>query len=323
MKKFNKTSRFIRILVRGTINTLLFRLYFRRGFDPAKTLVICGATRSGSTWLAELVTSLPGHSEIFEPLNTVYVNEARRAGVKRNMYLTNASVWPAGEQLLKKILSGKLINPWVLSQIPVSRTLDTERLVVKFVRANLMIDWLAKQLPGQPAALVIRHPCAIIASVLKKGWAPSLKVMLSNAYFDHQPRLKQRCQNFKSKEQRAALSWCLRYHAPLSLPKPYPFVLICYERLVRNGRAELQKLFQAWDIPLTDDVLSHLSIPSDTVTADSQIIQEADPLAGWKKQLSSAQVTSILEVLAVFNMDFYSQQLEPDYDKLDNFVAAP
>jgi len=309
-------------MIRGIVNSILFKLFYRKGFNPEDTLVICGSTRSGSTWLAELITSLPGHSEIFEPFNTLYVHDALLAGVKRNMYVTKEANWPAGEKLLNKILSGKLVNPWVLSQIPIAKTLKTERLVVKFVRANLMMDWLGAQLPGRPAAMVIRHPCAIISSLLKKGWAPSRKVLLRNAYFDEHPELRRKCANFKSKEQRAALSWCLRYHAPLSLPKPYPFVLVCYERLVRNGQAELKKLFDAWQLPLTEEVLAHLSVPSDTVTEDSQIIKEADPLAGWKKKLTAQQVASILEVLSVFNMDFYSEELEPDYAKLEKFVAA-
>ena len=319
--KFNKYIRKIKIILRGLISSLVFKLLYRKGFDPSKTLIICGSTRSGSTWLAELVSSIDGHSQIFEPMHTGYVKEAKKAGIKKNMYLQASDTWLNGKSFFTKVLSGKVINPWTTSQMPWKKLIKTERLVVKFVRANMVIDWLSKHLDILPPAMVIRHPCAIITSQLDKGWAPSKEVLLSNKYFDNFPKIKLACNQFDKREERAALAWCMRYHAPLTLKKPYPFVLVCYENLVRNGEQEIKKLFDAWQLPLTKNVLEQLSKPSDTVTETSQVVSGKDPLAGWRNKLTEAEVDNILAVLDVFGMDFYSHELEPNYEKLNKFSA--
>ena len=317
--KFNKYIRKIKILIRGFVSSLIFKLLYRKGFDPTKTLIICGSTRSGSTWLAELVSSIDGHSQIFEPMHTGYLKEAKKAGIKKNMYVQGNDAWLNGQKFFTRVLSGKVINPWTTSQIPWKKLIKTERLVVKFVRANLILDWLSKHLDVLPPAMVIRHPCAIIMSQLDKGWAPSKEVLLSNKYFDKFPEIKQACNQFDKREERAALAWCMRYHAPLTLTKPYPFILVCYENLVRNGEEEIKKLFDAWHLPLTKNVLDQLSKPSDTVTETSQVVSGKDPLAGWRNKLTEAEVDNILAVLNVFGMDFYSHDLEPNYEKLNEF----
>jgi hypothetical protein len=57
-------------------------------------------------------------------------------------------------------------------------------------------------------------------------------------------------------------------------------------------------------------------VPSDTVTNTSQVVSGKDPLAGWKYKLTDSQVDTILAVLKIFDMDFYTKELEPDYEKL-------
>ena len=319
--KFNKYIRKAKVLFRGLIASLVCKVLYRKGFEPSKTLVITGSTRSGSTWLAELVSSIDGHSQIFEPMYDRYVPQARDAGITRNMYLNENDIWPEGERFFKQVMSGKVVNMWTASQIPFKKAINTERLVVKFVRANLLLGWLSKNVNMLPPAMVIRHPCAIIQSQLRKGWAPSKTVILSNSYFKKYPDIKEQCQTLDKPEERAALAWCLRYHAPLSLPKPYPYTLVCYEKLVRNGEQEIRRLFDTWGLEVTDQVLQQLHKPSDTVADNSEIVSGNDPLAGWKKNLTNKQVSNILSVLEIFGLDFYSDALEPDYEKLNNFSA--
>lgn len=314
--KHNKYLRKLKVLARGATSALLFKLVHRKGFDISKALLIFGSSRSGSTWLAEIVSSVPGHNQIFEPLNTQYVKQAEKAGVIKDTYLKKDTQWARGRQFLEQVLSGRLINPWLASQIPVNKAFSTRRLVVKFVRGNLLLSWICENLPVLPPALVIRHPCAIVSSQLNKGWTPSRTRLLSNSYFDDYPEIREKCSHLRAPEEINALAWCLRFHAPLSIPKPYPYILICYEKMVRNGAQELEKLFDAWKLELTDDIKRQMNKPSDTVTMSSQIISGKDPLAGWKTKLSQQQVDNILAVLAIFDMDFYSEELEPDYEKL-------
>ena len=59
---------------------LLRRVYLKHQlagrFIPSKCLVVAGAPRSGTTWLAEIANGFPGTCTLFEPLHPTKVPEA-------------------------------------------------------------------------------------------------------------------------------------------------------------------------------------------------------------------------------------------------------
>ncbi len=69
--------RTVRLIFNGLLNSILFRLIHFNGFNPNNTIMVFGSMRSGSTWLAEVISSVNGHLQIFEPLHPVYVPEAK------------------------------------------------------------------------------------------------------------------------------------------------------------------------------------------------------------------------------------------------------
>lgn len=313
------TRRKLKFLYRGACNTLLLRTLYRKKFDIRQTLVIAGTTRSGSTWLAEIVSAGTDCGQIFEPLSPEHVSAARRAGVSFDTYAENPSDWPRGKDLMEKILSGKLLTPWTTSQIPIGKARHISRVVVKFVRANLLLGWITANFPIKTPALVIRHPCATISSQMNKLWPlPTAERILEYPYFRKIPELKDRCKRLSEPEEILALLWCMRYHAPFSLPDPHPFILLTYEGLVRQGRAELRRLYERWHLPVPPEALARLKVPSMTVTRESQVLTGKDPLTGWRKHLSKKQIENILRVVDLFGMDFYSEDVEPDYARLES-----
>ena len=315
LRQFRK----IRLILIGFIGSILFKIVHRNGFDPRQTILIFGSIRSGTTWLAEVLSSLDGYIQIFEPLHPDYVPEVSRIFTDRNPYIPPHQDWPEGHSLFSKIHSGKLINSWIMSQVSLLKIFKAKRLVVKYVRGNLLLEWLVVNMDVLTPILMIRHPCAIISSQLNKGWQPGKKLLLNNPYLDHYPDIRRECERLSEPEELAALAWCLRYHAPLMSRKPYQFVLVCYEKLVRNGKEELIKIFNILNIPLENKAIAQLSIPSDTVTSISQVVKGKDPLAGWREKLTKTQCQNILNVLHIFSMDFYDFELEPNYEKLFYF----
>jgi len=310
----------LRLILNGFFNSLVFRLVHPSGFDSKKTIAVFGSIRSGSTWLAEVLSSLDGHIQIFEPLHPDYVPEAKKSLPERKPpYMPVQQEWPAGIRFFENIFSGKVINSWTMSQTSLMKVLKAKRLVVKFVRGNLLLEWVAMNMDILTPILVIRHPCAIVASHLSKGWSPDKRRLLDNGYLDNFPDIKDKCERLSEQEELTALAWCLRYHAPLMAVKPYPFVLVSYEKLVRDGKQELERIFRALNISLDERAIEQLSIPSDTVTNSSHIVTGKDPLEGWKHKLTDKQVENILAVLDIFGMDFYTSSLDPDYYKLSTF----
>lgn len=309
-------------LFRGVVNTIMLNTIFNRQYDIRKTLVVAGTARSGSTWLAEIVSAHPEAIQIFEPISPTNVRAARKCGFTYDTYCEAGKEWPEGRIFLEKVLRGQVLTPWTTSQIPVSKTGKSRFLVVKFVRANLLLGWLTSNFPIKPPVLIIRHPCATIASQMHKDWIPGKKVLLSNRFFSNFPELKRECKQFNRPEELLAIRWCMRYYAPLSLPAPYPFHLLTYEGLVRHGEEEILRLFSRWGSSPPQESFALLVRPSKTVTDNSQVLMGRDPLSGWKRHLSEEQAAHILFIVRLFNLDFYSEALEPDYDRLQGLASG-
>jgi len=125
-----------------------------------------------------------------------------------------------------------------------------------------------------------------------------------------------------TEEEFLTAAWCMQYYAPLALPQPHPFQLVTYERLVCDGIQELVRLFQNWGIELPESTSVWVEAPSMTTKRHSGLRRIADPLKGWRKALTDDQVRSILRVVEAFELDFYSEDLEPDYQRLHDLSSV-
>jgi hypothetical protein len=123
--------------------------------------------------------------------------------------------------------------------------------------------------------------------------------------------------DIKTWEEALAAAWCMDYLAPLSTPKPHPWIFVTYERLVRHGEEEIQRIFNALGLETPRSALQGLRAPSKSVRGDSPILTGEDPLAHWTKRLSKEQVKRILHLASAFGLDFYGEGLEPDYERVE------
>ena len=48
--------------------------------------------------------------------------------------------------------------------------------------------------------------------------------------------------------------WCIQNYHLFAMPRPYPFHLVTYERLVRDGENELARIFDLWEVELPVEV---------------------------------------------------------------------
>ena len=52
--------------------------------------------------------------------------------------------------------------------------------------------------------------------------------------------------------------------------------------------------------------------------ATKKVIRDADKqLSKWKKYLSEKQIQRILKVVSDFGLDFYTEDIEPDYNNIN------
>lgn len=310
----------VRKAVRCILNPLLTRWTASKDYDLRRTLVIAGTARSGTTWLAELVGSAKGTAIMFEPEHLGNVPEAKAIGFGWHPCLSPDDRWPAGEVFLERVLKGRVLNAWTTSFMPVSHAVRPRRWVVKFIRANLLLGWLTVRFPIPPPVLILRHPCATVASQRQQGWIVR-NPPRAEAFFRMHPHLQGVLDGLTDEWEFHAALWCIETYAPLALSRPHPYLLITYEQLVRHGEATLERVFDHWGVGMPAEVRAQVHRPSQTTKAGSALLRREDPLSGWQRTLTAEQIARILNVVRRFGLDFYGADPEPDYDRL--FGPAP
>ncbi len=155
---------------------------------PSDPILILGAPRSGTTWLAKIVDSHPGVLYRHEPdeihpattlpperLLQVWVNErGTRTASKRPFFRKSyqSAVAFHLRTALAYALNGasRLPPPFNrLGTLPVPDLADTARarLAIKSVRWCDGVGRFARALPDSRVLLILRHPCGQVASVMR------------------------------------------------------------------------------------------------------------------------------------------------------------
>jgi hypothetical protein len=108
--------------------------------------------------------------------------------------------------------------------------LKARTLIVKFVRANTMLPWIARTFPLRGIYFIIRHPCATIASQLATGYYSkiTLKQLINEVKkvpeLANDKELLMRLSGINSEIERLAAIWAFENYIPLSSERSYPWV---------------------------------------------------------------------------------------------------
>lgn len=302
-------------LVRGYVNPFLFKFWQASYYDISNTVLISGRNRSGTTWLAELIAAVPGSTILFEPFHVQNMKEAKKIGFKTRNYVFPEADWPEGEEYMRRVFTGQVLTPWTTSHIPIRIKYNIDRWVVKDICTNPMLEWIIVKFPIRPPLLLIRHPCAVLASIIKRGWGNNLSkyIKADMAFMGRYPQFRSVLAGLTTVEEVFTARWCIDYYLPLSMGRPYPFQLVSYEQLLNQGPDALVPVFARLGLDMPEHIDQLFHKPSAKASHD-YARQRKNP--GWHKILSKDQVERMLIVLKHFNMDFYQDDPEPDYQTL-------
>ena len=297
------------------------------------TVVIAGSPRSGTTWLLELLRTLPGYKALNEPL--MYQDARNGHGFSWRTYHDPGEEAVEQRDYLETVLTGQLgVSPaWYFeansrpSQLIEHATRD--RLVVKFCRMNRMLHWFCGQFEVRGPVFIVRHPCAVVASMLRhEAWGEDdMRGPDRTQHALHGGTLPDSLQEvfgpvlrrIETKVEVLATMWCLDHYVPLvhHAEGSYPWVLVPYERMVARGREELRRIAKALDVEMTSEMRDRLDEPSQSVK--DQLHKDAErQLSKWRRRLSDRQVDDILRIVSDDGLDqAYSHELEPNYGWLN------
>lgn len=308
----------------------------RKKIEIQDTILIAGTPRSGTTWLMEILGTIKGYTYLFEPLQPAWFPESRKIGFDSRTYIPYETDWAEGEDYLKKVFSGRIVSnlPLYGSKPKMAiRRLFGDKLIIKAVRMNRLLPWIAERFQIHSIVYIIRHPCAVVASQLKtkfygynsgsppyRSIFPTRDMVLNDAYkidiLDSER--VERIKKIKTQEEILAAIWCLDNLIPLSSPKKHLLTTVIYEKLIRYGEAEINRLFSEIEEDIPESAYKNLKIPSILTMRDEiKTVKNVDKqLSKWKSYLSKIQIEKILNIVSDFGLDFYTEKAEPNYENI-------
>jgi len=311
----------------------------RRNYNIKDTIVISGPPRGGTTWLMELLDTLPGYRSIFEPLHFKRVPQLRQLNLRQPFgypfrpYLSPTDEHPQLKEYLAKVFKGKVVN-WLfdfsLHPRVIYKRISANKILVKCIRANRLLPWIDNNFELRAIYLMLRHPCAAISSRIKTwGYPPNVtlakRITLDSIgrieYFRDNRELKKKLENLGGAIEVLAAIWAIDTYIPLAYYKrnnPEKWHIVVYEKLVTSFEEEIKAIFSHIGEPIPREVKRMFSKPS-RMSYDKQFIGTSKQLLKWKKHLSQDQIKKILEVVGWFGINFYTENPEPDYNALKNW----
>jgi hypothetical protein len=287
---------------------------------------LAGTGRSGTTWLGNVMHGITPCKQKFEPLNPervrfpVALQPRPASGVRP--WLDPDSDNAGWRAFIADVLNGTFDNRWTRyghsgwKQRPRIwfDSLRAKHVVVKEVRSNLLLGWLAKQMNLRPV-LLVRHPCATVASQLQRNWRTDITPLISDArlieehFREHASYLRN---ELTTDVQRLAARWAIENLVPFRQATRLPILVVTYEDAVLDPVAVAKKIAAHWRWPVDehrDEQIIRRAAAG--VSGLSHVAGPEQLLAAWKKKQPRAQSEAILEVTRRLGFEMYDMDVLP------------
>ncbi|NMH59056.1 sulfotransferase [Alteromonas ponticola] len=274
---------------------------FTRLYNSEKTISVCCSPRSGSTWLAECLVE-KGHLDwVDEPLRLVGGEDSflYKAGFRARTFIEEDDYRSERASKIQQILEDVLIGR--VGYLNKSRVLK-RRLLLKFVRINRLLPFISTLFPKQKFILLIRNPCAVIASQLNMhGNVNNLWSAVTQPAPDIPQAFLPLVNKINPKEphQILAVNWAIDQVIAVREAEKNPFVFtVFYEHLIDDSEKNIAKLCEFANIknpPLADR-------PSSTASED---FNKQSQMIKWQEKLTAEQISDIYEICEILGASFY------------------
>jgi hypothetical protein len=290
-----------------------------------QSIILTGSPRSGTTWLAQILASLPGYKHFDEPLRLA-PPLVRKLGLEERNYVAPDASRPALREYVAHALRGQVDGPYqVKGTSKLQRIYEMYRrpqVVAKFIRANRMAHWLDATFDARATFVILRHPCAVVSSHLQKWGAPSQPEDLHTGFGGRLPRdlvatFRDVLRSVETGEEILAAVWALDTYCVLRHHGSAPGPVVTYEQLRREPDEVLTFVFDHLGAPVPEAAWNHVDLPSRSAAPDLHVDDVERQLSKWRRKLSGEQIARILSVTHAFGLDMYGDDVYPALDRLD------
>jgi hypothetical protein len=290
-------------------------LFLERNHDPARTALVLGSGRSGTTWLAEAIARRHRSRLLFEPFHPLLgaIGEGKR------LFLDPAEHPLAFERPAERVLSGRARGAYIdgirIARLPRGR-------VVKDVHASNLLPWLRASHPAIPVVYVVRHPIAASLSRLRSdtfyGIGDYLATAAGRDDAEGSPAaawlpLYDTHRDDPEPLVRLVAEWCIENAYPLSRGEDPGVALAFYENAVLDPASELARIGElctgalgpSRELPEIGEMRAPSATDWQGTAAEAQRSGEWERLLGrWTDEVPQPVVRRCLEVLSEFGLEW-------------------
>ena len=313
-------------------------------------LVIAGSGRSGTTWVLDVLAEANHLRTVFEPLNPKGVAQAKNFC---HRYVRENAVEPELKSFMEKVFSGKLKAVWPIARIRPCKLspsfmnmksfssvyslsskyksfairyykyfeLNSSQQITKFIRANLMLDWLSSNFDAR-IAFIVRHPGAVAASkILAAGfeggkvwdfYGPDEQQKLLQYQQDDQLKkdyLEKYFNIFTEKLSPVAghtVIWCIENMLPIYRLQQKNKYVFFYEDIITNPEKEFNRMVRLFGLK-NKPADSSIKRPSQQASQEMKNNSQSDsPLTRWMAKFTRRELSEIDTILKFFNVSIYN-----------------
>ncbi len=293
-----------------------------------KVVFISGLGRSGTSWLAEMLNYGQVFRYVFEPFHPFMQVFPEYHPMR---YIREQDRNPNLTEPIRKLFYDDFENTWTDAYNGPNAKSCGSRLI-KGIRSNLMVPWLAWMYLENKFIVILRHPCAVAVSRVKYSqnmgeWEcldiaddlfgqPELVADHLLPYDDLPTWPTAKDWFYSSIDE-----WCVAHHVLLKYKNKSNIIFVHYENLVENPIPELVRLwlFITGQKYFGDDLPS---LPSDLIpTLDgidrpsaqinpgySAVVKKHNLLGNWMGHATQHQLDYVRDTLKLFKLDtLYSE----------------
>jgi hypothetical protein len=295
-------------MIGAGLKGLLSGLYVDLGYDHRDSIFLAGSGRGGTSWVSEIINYRGEYRYVFEPFHPSKVDLCKnfrskqylRPDDRREEYLGPA----------RKVLTGRLRSRWTDR---FHRKFVARRRLIKDIRANLLLGWMRANFPGMPIILLLRHPCAVVASRLTLGWKDNLYETMEQGELveDFLRPMETEIRGARDAFERHLFLWCIENYVPLRQFAPGEIHLAFYEHFLAHPDDEIRRLFAFLGRDFDERVYHRHKRPSPLSRKDAG--SESPSMDAWRRRISDAQLERVTEIMGLFGLQrLYGEGTMPD-----------
>lgn len=282
-----------------------------------KPLLVTGIHRSGSTWLANMLSLNKDVILIDEPFNIE--KWAYKLGGLTNIYYTyvpnidedkaRIAFQKVLDNKTRRVFSKRKVEHWL-------RFTRNKRKVIKDPISALSSEWLYSNF-DMDILVLVRHPAAYVNSLQRMDWnfpfhhLIQQDKLMENELNDLRTDIESPPDDFIGQ---AALSWKCIYKVLSNYLERNEWAFRRHEDLALNPVQEIKRLYEIFDLRWNEEVESKIiehtraTNPSSINSNKTHVLKRdsKDLATKWKKNLSVSQIERIKEVTFPICEQFYS-----------------